>query len=106
MGIYIFEATVLYDVLDARPDDHDFGKAIIPRAIHARRVFAYPFTGYWNDIGTVRSFFETNIMLAQPHPAFNLYDPKLPLYTDARDASARQGEPLAHREHAHRRSAA
>ncbi|MDQ3698450.1 MAG: glucose-1-phosphate adenylyltransferase [Gemmatimonadota bacterium] len=83
MGIYLFEASVLYDVLDSRPDDHDFGKAIIPNAIHERRVIAYPFTGYWNDIGTVRSFFETNIMLAQPHPAFNLYDPNFPLYTDA-----------------------
>jgi glucose-1-phosphate adenylyltransferase len=83
MGIYVFEASVLYELLDARPDDHDFGKAIIPNAIHERRVITYPFTGYWNDIGTVRSFFETNIMLAQPHPAFNLYDPNFPLYTDA-----------------------
>lgn len=83
MGIYIFEAEVLYDVLAASPDAHDFGKAIIPGAIHERRVVAYPFTEYWNDIGTVRSFFETNIMLAQPHPAFNLYDAKMPLYTDA-----------------------
>jgi glucose-1-phosphate adenylyltransferase len=83
MGIYVFEARVLYRVLDAHPNDHDFGKAIIPGAIHSCRVMAYPFTGYWNDIGTVRSFFETNIMLAQPHPAFNLYDAKFPLYTDA-----------------------
>ena len=82
MGIYIFEARVLYDVLDAHPDDHDFGKAIIPGAIHGCRVIAFPFTAYWNDIGTVRSFFETNIMLAQPRPAFNLYDAKMPLYTD------------------------
>jgi glucose-1-phosphate adenylyltransferase len=83
MGIYIFEAKVLYDVLDAHPNDHDFGKAIIPGAIHERKVISYPFTGYWNDIGTVRSFFETNIMLAQAHPAFNLYDANMPLYTDA-----------------------
>ncbi len=83
MGIYVFEASVLYDLLDTRPDDHDFGKAIIPHAIHERKVIAYPFTGYWNDIGTVRSFFETNIMLAQPHPPFNLYDPNFPLYTEA-----------------------
>lgn len=83
MGIYVFEAQALYDLLDVRPDDHDFGKAVIPHAIHDRRVFAYPFTGYWNDIGTVRSFFETNLMLAQPHPAFNLYDPNFPLFTDA-----------------------
>ena len=84
MGIYIFEASVLCDVLDERPDDHDFGKEIIPAALRERRVVAYPFTGYWNDIGTVRSFFETNLMLAQPHPEFNLYDPAMPLYTNAR----------------------
>jgi glucose-1-phosphate adenylyltransferase len=84
MGIYIFEADVLRDVLDAHPTDHDFGKSIIPRAITERRVVAYLFPGYWNDIGTVRSFFETNLMLAEPTPAFNLYDAKMPLYTNAR----------------------
>ena len=84
MGIYIFSGEVLREVLDANPDQHDFGKQIIPGAIRERRVFAYPFTGYWNDIGTVRSFFETNIMLAQPTPDFNLYDPAAPLYTNAR----------------------
>jgi glucose-1-phosphate adenylyltransferase len=84
MGIYVFNAGVLQDVLAEHPEDHDFGKQIIPRAIHERKVVAYPFTGYWNDIGTVRSFFETNIMLAQPHPAFNLYDEQMPLYTNAR----------------------
>ena len=84
MGIYIFEADVLREVLDANQTDHDFGKAIIPRAINERRVVAYLFPGYWNDIGTVRSFFETNLMLAEPTPAFNLYDAKMPLYTNAR----------------------
>jgi glucose-1-phosphate adenylyltransferase len=84
MGIYIFEARVLCDVLDGQPDHHDFGKEIIPGALRERRVVAYPFTGYWNDIGTVRSFFETNLMLAQPQPDFNLYDPAMPLYTNAR----------------------
>ena len=84
MGIYIFNARVLRDVLDGRPDDHDFGKQIIPNSIRSCRVIAYPFTGYWNDIGTVKSFFDTNIMLAQPRPDFNLYDPERPLYTNAR----------------------
>ena len=84
MGIYIFEAGVLRDVLAAHKDDHDFGKAIIPRALSKHRVVAYPFPGYWNDIGTVCSFFETNIMLAQPHPPFNIYDAAFPLYTNAR----------------------
>lgn len=84
MGIYIFNAHVLQEVLDANPGDHDFGKQIIPGAIRHLHVSAYPFTGYWNDIGTVRSFFETNIMLAQPKPEFNLYDANRPLYTNAR----------------------
>ena len=84
MGIYIFNAGVLTDLLESRPGDHDFGKQVIPSALQDRRVVAYPFTGYWNDIGTVRSFFDTNIMLAQPHPEFNLYDAERPLYTNAR----------------------
>ena len=84
MGIYIFEADVLREALDSHPNDHDFGKSIIPRAITERRVVAYMFPGYWNDIGTVRSFFETNLMLAEPTPAFNLYDAEMPLYTNAR----------------------
>jgi glucose-1-phosphate adenylyltransferase len=84
MGIYIFDAEILREELDEHRDQHDFGRQIIPGAIQNRRVFAYPFTGYWNDIGTVKSFFETNIMLAQPKPEFNLYDPARPLYTNAR----------------------
>jgi glucose-1-phosphate adenylyltransferase len=84
MGIYIFDCQVLQEVLDAHPDEHDFGKSVIPRAIRGRKVVAYPFTDYWNDIGTVRSFFETNLMLAQPEPPFNLFDPRMPLYTNAR----------------------
>jgi len=84
MGIYIFDAKVLREALDANPTHHDFGKQIIPGAIRERKVFAYPFSDYWNDIGTVRSFFETNIMLAQPKPPFNLYDPAMPLYTNTR----------------------
>jgi len=84
MGIYIFSARVLRRVLDERPNDHDFGKQVIPAAIDTYNVVSYPFTGYWNDIGTIRSFFDTNIMLAQPRPDFDLYDPQRPLYTRAR----------------------
>jgi glucose-1-phosphate adenylyltransferase len=84
MGIYIFGGDVLRDMLDEDEDAHDFGKEIIPDAIENRRVISYPFTSYWSDIGTVKSFFEANIMLAQPQPDFNLYDPAMPLYTNAR----------------------
>jgi glucose-1-phosphate adenylyltransferase len=84
MGIYVFDCQVLQDLLDAHPDANDFGKHIIPLAIQERKVVSYPFTGYWNDIGTVRSFFDTNIMLTEPKPAFNLFDERMPLYTNAR----------------------
>jgi glucose-1-phosphate adenylyltransferase len=83
MGIYVFDAKVLYELLETHQDYHDFGKHVIPAAIKERPVFAYPFAGYWNDIGTVRSFFETNLLLAQPHPPFNLYETSMPLFTDA-----------------------
>ncbi len=85
MGIYVFERDVLREALEQQPDEHDFGKEVIPRAIRSgMRVVAYPFTGYWNDIGTVRSFFETNLMLGSAKPDFNLYDARMPLYTNAR----------------------
>ncbi|HYW11545.1 MAG TPA: sugar phosphate nucleotidyltransferase, partial [Longimicrobium sp.] len=84
MGIYIFDCQVLQELLAAHPDANDFGKHIIPRAIHERKVVSYPFKEYWNDIGTVRSFFETNLMLTDAQPAFNVFDEQMPLYTNAR----------------------
>lgn len=84
MGIYIFDCQVLQELLDGHPDANDFGKHIIPLAIRERKVVSYPFKGYWNDIGTVRSFFDTNLMLTEPKPAFNLFDEQMPLYTNAR----------------------
>ena len=90
MGIYIFSAGVLSQALDAHPGDHDFGKEVIPRAIHGRKVVSYPFTGFWSDIGTVRSFFDTNIMLTQPRPEFDLYDTRC-RSTPTRACCRRQG---------------
>ncbi len=84
MGIYIFDQGLLREMLDAYPEDHDFGKGIIPRAIDSHRVASYPFEGYWSDIGTIESFFEANLMLAKNKPEFDLYDPDRPLYTNAR----------------------
>jgi glucose-1-phosphate adenylyltransferase len=84
MGIYVFDCQVLRNLLDRYPQANDFGKEIIPLAIQEQKVVAYPFKGYWNDIGTVRSFFETNLMLTEPKPAFNLFDEKMPLYSNAR----------------------
>ncbi len=84
MGIYMFERDVLRGVLHDAPDQTDFGKEIIPAAIASRRVASYPFTGYWSDIGTVRSFYDANLALAQPDPEFDLYDEEAPIYSNAR----------------------
>ena len=84
MGIYLFNKEFLYRVLDENPDDHDFGGEIIPQAIDDRRVISYPFTDYWSDIGTIGSFYQANLMLAERHPPFSIYNPERPLYTNAR----------------------
>ncbi|WP_420454814.1 glucose-1-phosphate adenylyltransferase [Rubrivirga sp.] len=84
MGIYMFERDVLREVLLTNPGQTDFGKEIIPAAIAARRVVSYPFTGYWSDIGTVRSFYDANLALAQPDPEFDLYDEDAPIFSNAR----------------------
>jgi glucose-1-phosphate adenylyltransferase len=84
MGIYMFERDVLREVLLATPGQTDFGKEVIPAAISSRRVVSYPHTGYWSDIGTVKSFYEANLDLASPEPAFDLYDEDAPIYTRAR----------------------
>lgn len=84
MGIYIFSAGVLGDLLSDHHSAHDFGKQIIPAAIQTHNVVSYAFDGYWSDIGTVRSFYDANLMLTGPNPPFDLYNPKMPIYTNAR----------------------
>ena len=84
MGIYVFKAEVMREMFDQFSGSHDFGKEIIPTAIRERRVASYPFTGYWSDIGTIRSFYDANLMLARRGPEFDLYNPRMPLYTNAR----------------------
>src|SRR5690606_2507825 len=84
MGMYIFNRGLLQELLEASPTEHDFGKEIIPKAIKTRRVLSYPFEGYWSDVGTIRSFFEANLMLAQRFPEYDIYNPTSPLYTNAR----------------------
>ncbi|RPI80711.1 MAG: glucose-1-phosphate adenylyltransferase [Chloroflexi bacterium] len=83
MGIYLFNLQVLDEVLDNLQHD-DFGSDIIPAAIQSKRVFGYDFDGYWEDIGTIRSFYETNLSLARPDSPFDLYDPEHVIYTHAR----------------------
>lgn len=84
MGIYVFSRGVLKKLLDDAPEAHDFGKGIIPEAIRTHRVTSYSFDGYWSDIGTIRSFFDANLMLAGRAPEFDMYNPRMPIYTNAR----------------------
>jgi glucose-1-phosphate adenylyltransferase len=81
MGIYIFNVDVLNEVLK-ETNKSDFGKEIIPDIIKKRRVYAYFFDGYWEDIGTIKSFYEANLKLASPTPSFNFFNEKVPIYTN------------------------
>ncbi len=84
MGIYMFKTKVLVDMLTDFPKHDDFGGDIIPEAIKTHAVYGFDFDGYWQDIGTIRSFYETNLALTTPETPFNFYDAKLPIYTDTR----------------------
>jgi glucose-1-phosphate adenylyltransferase len=91
MGIYVFSRDTLTRVLieDARaaetgspPSQHDFGRNIIPAMLARKeRVYAYPFTGYWQDVGTVQSYWEAHMELLADKPAFDLYDPSWVIHT-------------------------
>ena len=86
MGIYLFKTKVLVNLLTTTTDD-DFGGEVIPGAIKTLDVFGYDFDGYWEDIGTIRSFYETNLALSRHDSAFNLHDPARPIYTRPRHLS-------------------
>ena len=79
MGIYVFNRTAMADALDNNMTD--FGKEIIPGLLGNKKLFAHIFEGYWEDIGTVKAFFDANLALAQPLPPFNFFDAKDPIYT-------------------------
>ncbi len=82
MGIYIFNRSVLQECLDN--DLVDFGSNIIPEAIKDRQVFSYVFDGYWEDIGTIKSFHQANLDLTENIPHYNFFDVENPIYTRPR----------------------
>lgn len=82
MGIYVFNRSVLAEALDNTMAD--FGKEVIPGLLGKKKLFAHAYEGYWEDIGTVRAFFEANLALAQPLPPFNFFEPNQPIYTQDR----------------------
>ena len=82
MGIYVFNRNVVTELLDNPLSD--FGKHIIPAAIKTHRVFSYVYQGYWEDIGTIRSFFEANLDLVTELPRFNFFDMSAPIFSRPR----------------------
>ncbi len=85
MGIYVFNKNVLQKLLEEFPDQTDFGKEIIPNCSKDYSVQAYLFDDYWEDIGTIRAFYDANLALTQqPEPDFSFYDEKSPIYTRSR----------------------
>jgi glucose-1-phosphate adenylyltransferase len=84
MGIYVFQKQFLVDLL-GESTAVDFGKELIPQAINKHRVLGYVFDGYWEDIGTIRSFYEANLALTSAAPKFSFYTAQTPIYTHPRN---------------------
>jgi len=78
MGIYVFNASSMFEALEG--DSKDFGKEIIPSLVQDKDIRCHIFDGYWEDIGTVRAFFDANLQLTEPVPSFNFYDEEHPIY--------------------------
>jgi glucose-1-phosphate adenylyltransferase len=89
MGIYVFSRKSLFDSLtrDAGHQElaHDFGRDVVPRMIRRDRVYGYEFRGYWRDVGTIATYFESNLMLARPRPFIDLSDTDWPILTNFED---------------------
>lgn len=84
MGIYVFNYQRLVSLLEQNKTWVDFGREVIPNAIKNYNVQAHLFNDYWEDIGTIRAFYEANLDLAAPLPKFNFFDTKSPIYTRSR----------------------
>ncbi|MDR3108168.1 MAG: glucose-1-phosphate adenylyltransferase [Planctomycetaceae bacterium] len=83
MGIYLFNKSTLLKALE-KTDYKDFGKEVFPATIRTHNVQVHLFDGYWEDIGTIRSFFEANLLMAKPNPQFELSGADWPTFTESR----------------------
>jgi len=85
MGIYVFNAKFLIEQLEEdaqnKESSHDFGKNIIPKIVEMGRAYAYPFVGYWVDVGTIQAYWETSMALLRENPALDLYDYEWVIHT-------------------------
>jgi glucose-1-phosphate adenylyltransferase len=88
MGIYIFNTEVLIETLTAKPLATDFGKEVFPRYYKTKRVQAHLFDGYWEDLGTIRSYHESSLALASSNPPFDFFAREGVIYTRMRNLPA------------------
>ncbi|HUG89539.1 MAG TPA: glucose-1-phosphate adenylyltransferase [Planctomycetaceae bacterium] len=83
MGIYLFNRDTLVELL-TKSDYQDFGREVFPMSIRTRKVQVHLFDGYWEDIGTIKAFYDANLALAAPNPPFEFVVEGAPIYTRAR----------------------
>ena len=83
MGIYLFNKKTLVEVLE-KTNYTDFGKEVFPATIRSKKVQVHLFDGYWEDIGTIRAFYEANLAMTRSEPEFVLSHPEWPTYTEPR----------------------
>ena len=83
MGLYIFNKSTMVDLLNSN-SHQDFGKEVFPEAINSHKVQVHLFDGYWEDIGTIRAFYEANLNLASKSPPFDIRNPGAPIYSRPR----------------------
>jgi glucose-1-phosphate adenylyltransferase len=92
MGIYVFNTDFLLRHLEENAADpnsqHDFGKNLIPKMVARDKVYAYPFSGYWVDVGTIQSYWETNLSLLNDPPPLDLDDPEWVIHTRSQERPA------------------
>ncbi len=92
MGIYLFNTAFLIEVLQAPPLVTDFGKEVFPRIYEKKHVHAHLFDGYWEDLGTIKSYHESSLELAKSAPPFDFYQPEGIIYTRMRNLPASKME--------------
>lgn len=98
MGVYLFKTEVLYEVLTTKPLATDFGKEVFPRNYQSKQVHAHLFDGYWEDLGTIKSYHDASLALAAPNPPFDFFSPEGVIYTRMRNlpSSRIDGATLEH----------
>jgi glucose-1-phosphate adenylyltransferase len=88
MGIYLFNRSILFDLLDVPSRTSSFGREIFPASIHTHHVQAHLFDGYWENVGTLRAYHQANLALASDHPPFDFHSPEGVVYTHMRNLPA------------------